>query len=337
MTAPTDRRPLVSVMTPVFNEALTVQRCYDEVRRVMESMADRCDYEHIFADNRSTDETLSILRRLAASDPRVRVLAYSKNFGAEKSAMTAIRHARGDAAITIVADLQDPPDLIPTMFDAWREGYSVVYGVYENVAEGRVRRALRSFYYGLVERLSDDVLPRNFTGFALMDRRVVDEVARVDDFAPYIRGIVANVGFKQKELRYRLAARAAGESKHRAGFLLSFGMNGIISHSLVPLRLATLSGVVLAGTAILASILYAVVKLFFWEFQAPGATTVVVLLLFFFGVQLFFFGILGEYVGAIHAQVRRKPFVIIEEKIGFDDAERVPPLRVAVESERTTR
>lgn len=311
-------RRLISIITPVFNEEATVERCHDEVRRVMETVADRYDWEHLFSDNHSVDRTLDILKDIAARDPHVRVLAYSRNFGAEKSSLMAMRHAAGDAVVPIVADLQDPPEMILRMIELWEQGNRVVYGVYENEHEGLAMKATRGAYYWLVDRLSPDPLPRNFTGFAFIDRRVLDEVIAVDDFAPYIRGLIATVGFRQVALPFKKQPRKAGKSKHGLAFLFDFGINGVISHSMVPLRLATVVGLFLSCTALLCAFAYAVVKLINWDFQAPGIATVVVLLLFFFGVNFFYFGIIGEYIGAIHAQVRRKPFVIIEERIGFE-------------------
>ncbi|HEY1099782.1 MAG TPA: glycosyltransferase family 2 protein, partial [Myxococcota bacterium] len=318
----TTRRPLISVFTPVYNEEATVRRCYDEVRRVMEQVADRYDWEHLFGDNHSSDRTLELLRGIAAEDPRVRVLAYSRNFGAEKSSLTIMRHARGDAVVPIVADLQDPPEMILQMIALWEQGNRVVYGVYENEADNPLMTLARAGYYWAVDRLSPDPLPRNFTGFAFVDRRVLDEVLAVDDFAPYIRGLIATVGFKQTALPFKKQPRKAGKSKHGFAFLFDFGLNGIISHSMVPLRLATFLGLFLSSSALLCAAAYVVMKLVNWEFQAPGIATVVVLLLFFFGINFLYFGIIGEYIGAIHAQVRRKPFVIVEERINFPTDER---------------
>jgi polyisoprenyl-phosphate glycosyltransferase len=316
------RRQMLTVITPVYNEELTVRRCYEEVKKVLQSLSDRYDYEHIFSDNRSVDATLSILREIASKDPHVKVLAYSRNFGAEKSGFTAMRHASGDALVGITADLQEPPSLIPEMIELWEQGNKVVYGVYRNPHEGLTMRTIRGIYYWLVDKLSPDKLPHEFTGFALIDRRVIDEVVRVDDYAPYVRGLIATVGFKQIALPYERQQRTAGRSKHGLAFLFDFGINGIISHSVVPIRLATVVGSILSGIAILLAFAYVIVKLIKWEFQAPGATTTIFFVLFFSGIQLLFLGILGEYIGAIHAQVRRKPFVIVEEKINFDKLSR---------------
>jgi dolichol-phosphate mannosyltransferase len=203
------------------------------------------------------------------------------------------------------------------MVELWEQGNQVVYGVYRSPHENLLMRGLRSAYYTLIDRLSPDPLPRDFTGFALLDRRVLDEVIRVDDHAPYVRGLISTVGFKQIALPYLRAARVGGESKHGLSFLFDFGINGIVSHSVVPIRVATYVGATLAGGSFLTAFAYVLLKMFRWDVQAPGATSVTVIVLFFSGVQLMFLGVIGEYIGAIHAQVRAKPFVIIDERINF--------------------
>ena len=313
-------KPLISIISPAYNEARNIRRCHEEVARIMTPLLERCDYEHLFGDNCSTDETLSILKEIAAGDHHVKVLSYARNFGAEKSGMTLLRHASGDAMVSLASDLQDPVDLIPTFIQRWQEGYDVVWGVYENASDTWLMKRARQSFYNLIDHLSEESTPKNHAGFGLFSRRVIQEVVLLDEQNPYTRGMIASVGFPAVEVPYRKVGRTKGRSSHRLGFLLGFGMNAIISHSLVPLRIATFLGGTLAGFAILMAFLYAWVKLFNWNFQAPGATTTIVVVLFFSGVQLFFMGILGEYIGAIHAQVRRKPFVVIRERINFDEA-----------------
>lgn len=310
-------RKKLSIISPAFNEEANIRACYERVKTVMAGLADRYDYEHLFGDNCSTDGTLALLRDLAAVDPRVKVLAYSRNFGSEKSGVTLYRHCTGDAAICVVSDLQDPPEEIPRFVEAWEAGSEIVYGIYENQADGWFTRRARRIYYHLLDRISEERLPRNHSGFGLFDRRVLDEALAVEDHAPYFRGLIASVGFRSVELSYKRQGRSTGASKQGWNFLLGFGMNAIISYSLVPLRLATFMGIAMSGCSLLLAVLYVVIKLLNWNFQAPGATTVVVLVLFFSGLQLFFLGLLGEYIGAIHAQVRRKPFVVIRERINF--------------------
>jgi NAD(P)-dependent dehydrogenase (short-subunit alcohol dehydrogenase family)/glycosyltransferase involved in cell wall biosynthesis len=309
-------RKTISVVTSAYNEEAGIERCVREVRSVMESLADDgIDYEHVIADNCSTDDTLAILRRIAGEDPRVKVIANSRNFGAEKSAFNAVKYATGDAVVGITADLQEPPSVIPTMIEHWRKGYEVVYGVYRNPHDGLVIKLVRKLYYWLVDKLSTETLPRDFMGFALMDRRVVDEVVSVDDFAPYIRGIIAMVGFRQIGIAYDRGKRETGTSKHGLAFLFDFGLNGLISHSVVPIRAATIVGLSLFVLSILAIVGVIILRFAAPTVQAPGITTMLTVVTFFSGIQLLFLGTLGEYIGAIHSQTRRKPFVIVRETI----------------------
>jgi len=307
----------ISVLTPVYNEEATVLACYEEVRQVFAGMGGEHTYEHIFGDNRSRDRTLAILKELAARDPNVKILAYSRNFGAEKSSLTLMRHATGDACVWVMADTQEPPTLIPRMVEEWEAGHEIVVGVYTNRSDGLLMRALRGLYYRLARWVSGQELDRDFSGFALLDRCVMDEIAAIDDFNPYIRGLVSTLGFNKIMIPYERRPRQAGESKHKLAFLMDFGLNAIISYSILPIRLATYAGLLLSGLSILMSVVYAAIKLTHWNFQAPGATTTIVLVLFFSGIQLLFLGVLGEYIGAIHSQVRRKPFVVIRERVNF--------------------
>lgn len=309
----------ISILTAVYNEEDTVRRCYEEVKRVFEGMGGQHTYEHLFGDNRSTDRTLSILREIATEDPNVKVLAYSRNFGAEKSAFTLLRYASGDAIIGIAADLQEPPELFPMMLDLWSQGNELVLGLCRNTSDTWIMQRIKRAYYRLAARLSNEELERNFSNYSLLDRQVADEMLKVDDFSPYIRGLISTVGFTKAYFTYERRPRVGGESKHRFSFLLDFGLNAVISYSILPIRLATILGIALSCLSLLLAFAYAMLKIFKWNFQAPGATTTIVLILFFSGIQLFFLGMLGEYIGAIHSQVRRKPFVIVREKINFGD------------------
>ncbi len=308
----------ISIISPAFNEEGNVRRCYEEVKAVMAQLSDRYDYEHIFGDNCSTDQTLAFLREIAAEDPRVKVLTYTRNWGAEKNSMTLLRHAVGDAVIPVLSDLQDPPEKLPRFIELWEQGAEVVFGVYTNRADGLLLKSIRHLYYRVVRMLSGEEMVNDHSGFGLYARRVVDEILKVDDFNPHIRGVIASLGFQRACEPYERRKRIAGITSYNFGRYLDTAINSIVSYSLVPIRLATILGLFLSGVSFLLAIAYALIKLMNWNFQAPGATTVVVLILFFAGIQLLFLGIIGEYVAAIHGQVRRKPFVVIREKINFD-------------------
>ncbi|MBL0311615.1 MAG: glycosyltransferase family 2 protein [Holophagaceae bacterium] len=311
-------KQLISIISPAFNEEGNIRRCYEEVRAAMEPLLDRYDYEHIFGDNCSTDGTLDILLEIAAKDRRVKVLTYSRNWGADKNSLTLLRHCSGAAVIPVLSDLQDPPAKIQRFLDLWEQGYEIVFGTYTNRSDSFLLRMLRSIYYWLVRKLADEALVENHSGFGIYDRKIVEELKKSDDFNPYLRGDIASLGFRQITEPYIREKRMAGVTSYNFGRYLDFAINAMVSYSLVPIRLATISGVLLSGLSLLMALAYVIIKLFNWSFQAPGATTVVVLVLFFSGIQLSFLGILGEYIGAIHAQVRRKPFVVIRRKINFE-------------------
>jgi len=307
----------LTVVTPCYQEELNVRRCYEGVKQILEQLADRYDYEHIFGDNGSSDRTLEILREIAAEDSRVKVLSYSRNFGVEKSVMTLYRHAGGDAVIAISCDLQDPPETILEFVAKWEEGFEVVSGIYVNRSDTWFFSKIRKVYYWLIRKIANEPLLRDFSGYALLDRRVIDEFVHLSDFSPYVRGLIAATGFRQASVPYVRHGRERGRSSYNLALYMGTAINAIISHSIVPIRLATFAGLILSGLSILMAFVYALIKIFNWNFQAPGATTIVVLLLFFSGIQLFFLGVLGEYIGAIHSQVRPKPFVVVREKINF--------------------
>ena len=314
----------ISILSPAFNEEGNVQRCYEEVRSIMQPLLDRYEYEHIFGDNCSTDKTLAILRDIAKEDPHVKVLSYSKNWGVNKSGITLVRHCSGDAAIPIPTDLQEPVSLIPRLVELWEQGHELVFGIYENSSDGLPMRIVRNLYYWLVNKLSAEPLLENYSGFGIMDRKVLREICDLNDYNPYVRGFLANIGFRSTTLPYQRVNRTAGRSSYNFGGYLDLAINAIISHSFVPIRLATLIGMFLSGLSITAALVYALIKIFNWNFQAPGATTTIVLVLFFSGIQLFFLGMMGEYIGAIHAQVRRGPFIVIQEQINFDPSPEEP-------------
>ena len=311
-------KKVISIISPAYNEEGNVLRCYEAVKAAMDHLTDRYDYEHVFGDNCSADRTLDILREIAVKDARVKVLTYTRNWGAEKNSLTLFRHTTGDAVIPMLSDLQDPPEKISRFIELWEQGAEIVFGVYTNRADGWVVKLLRRAYYRVVRALSDEEMVDNHSGFGLYSRQVVDEILKLDDFNPHIRGVIASLGFTRAFVPYERRKRIAGISSYNFGRYLDTAINSIVSYSLVPIRLATILGLGLSGISFLLAIAYAIIKLLNWNFQAAGATTIVVLILFFAGIQLLFLGVIGEYVAAIHGQVRRKPFVVIREKINFD-------------------
>ncbi len=307
----------ISVISAVFNEEENVRETHEAIRSLFASLQ-RYDYEHIFMDNCSTDRTLQVLKEIAAADARVRIIAYSKNFGPIKSEMIGYRNASGDAVVCFDANLKDPPEMIASFIKLWEEGYDVVYGVRPRTHDNAFMRFMRRAFYKVCTLLSEEPLPENAGGFRLVDRKVVDELIALDDYKPYVRGLISSIGFRQIGLPYTRMARRRGRSKSSMRYLVDFAINAIISYSITPIRLCTYTGLSLSALSSCTAFGYALLKLFYPRIQPPGIATVIVLLFFFSGIQLFFLGVMGEYIGAIHSQVRRKPFVVIREKINFD-------------------
>jgi glycosyltransferase involved in cell wall biosynthesis len=315
-------RKLISLVTPCFNEEDNVADCYQAVRRVFEDQLPGYDFEHIFCDNASTDGTVEVLRRLARQDPRVKVIVNARNFGPFCSTFNGLMNARGDAVVVLLAaDLQDPPELVPEFVRRWEAGYQVVYGVRQAREEGLLMHRVRRLYYWTVSKFADIHIPPNVGEFQLIDRVIVETLRAFDDHYPYIRGMIANCGFQATGVPYTWKARRKGFSKNRLYHLIDQGLNGLVSFTKVPLRLCLFGGLLLAVASILYSLFNLVVHLcYHGELAPPGIATIIVALFFFSGVQMFFFGILGEYLSAVHFQVRRRPLVIEKERINFDDA-----------------
>lgn len=308
---------LVSVVTACYNEEENIREVYDQVRQVMANMP-KYDYEHIFIDNASRDRTVDILREMAKTDRRVKVIVNTRNFGHIRSPSHAILQARGDAVISIVADLQDPPELIAELVQKWEAGYKVVMAVKKRSQEAWPMFALRRSYYRMLRRLSDVELVEHFTGFGLYDRVVVDAFRSIGDPYPYFRGLVADLGFDSARVEYLQPGRKRGVTKNNFYTLYDMAMLGLTSYTKVPLRLATMLGFASATGSLLVTLFYLVYKLLFWKSFSLGLAPLVVGIFFFSSVQLIFLGIVGEYVGSIHTYVRRMPLVVERERINFD-------------------
>ena len=272
----------------------------------------------LFIDNASTDGTQAELRQLAVEDSRVGVILNQRNFGHVRSPYHGLLQAPGDAVIVMAADLQDPPELIPEFIRKWREGYPVVLGQKVNSEESWLFFTVRRAYYKLVKRLADVDLVENATGFGLYDRQVIEQLRALDEPYPYVRGLVCDLGYPIARVPYEQPKRKRGITKNNFYTLYDVAMLGITSHSKVPLRLATMIGFAASALSFAVGLAYLVYKLVFWERFALGMAPVVIGLFFFASVQLFFIGILGEYLGSIHTKVTKRPLVVEKERIGFE-------------------
>src|SRR5580658_1319142 len=307
----------ISVLTPCFNEESNVSELYQRVRAAVAAAGDY-KYEHIFIDNASTDNTLGELRNIAAEDKNVKVIRNTRNFGHIRSPMHAVFQTSGDAVIGIVADLQDPPEIIVDMIHKWEEGYPVVIGVKAASDENGLMFWIRGQYYRIVNRLSGLETYENFTGFGLYDRKVVNILKQFDDPYPYFRGMIAEIGMARFEIPYHQPARKRGITKNNFYSLYDMAMLGITNLSKVPLRMVTFSGFVGALVSILVSLAYLTYKLVFWSNFSVGIAPLVIGVFFFMSIQMLFMGVIGEYIGTIHTLVQHRPLVVEQERINFE-------------------
>ena len=309
---------LISVVSPCYNEQDNVEALYEAVRAIFARLP-QYEYEHIFIDNASRDRTEERLRAIARRDPNVRVILNTRNFGHIRSPVHAIMQARGDAVIGMASDFQDPPDLIPTFLEKWEEGYKIVLGVKEQADESGLFYAVRGRYYRTLARISDTQLVQQATGFGLYDRVVVDAIRRMNDPYPYFRGLLAEVGYDVARVPFRQPPRRRGVTSQNFYTLYDIAFLGIVTHSKVPLRLATMIGFATATLSLLLALGYLIYKLLFWQEFSLGLAPLIIGLFFLSSIQLFFVGIVGEYIGSIYTQVRNHPHVFEKERINFSD------------------
>ena len=317
-----DLRPanekLISVVSGCYNEEENVRECYAQVKKVFADLG-TYRYEHIFIDNASKDKTVAILREIAAADKNVKVIVNARNFGHIRSPHHAMIQARGDAVISVVSDLQDPPELIKEFLKKWEEGFRVVVAVKAASEESLIFFSIRRAYYELVSRLAEVDLLKNFTGFGLYDRRFIDIVAEIDDPYPYFRGLVSEIGFPLAKIPYHQPVRKRGITSNNFYRLYDMAMLGLTNHSKVPLRLATMIGFLVSFLSLCVAFGYFIFKLLYWDNFQLGLAPLEIGLFFFGSVQLFFIGILGEYIGSIYTQVQKRPHVVELERINFED------------------
>ena len=308
---------LISIVSPCYNEVECIEDFYCQVSSVIASLPGY-DYEHIFIDNNSTDGTIPALRRLAGQDKKVKVIINARNFGQVRSPFHGLLQAKGDAVIGMCSDLQDPPEMIRAFVKKWEEGYKIVIGTKTKSKENPLVFGVRKMFYNLVKLLSETEQIKNFTGFGLYDRTVIDLIRQFDDPYPYFRGLITEIGFERAEIEFTQPKRKKGRTKNSFYTLYDLAMLGFVNHSKLPLRMASFIGFVVAFASLLVGIGYFIYKLIFWNSFQAGMAPLVIGLFFFAAVQLFFIGIIGEYIGAIYTQIKKRPLVVEKERINFD-------------------
>lgn len=312
-----EKKPLISISIPVLNESGNLDVLYARLVALGAKMEHRCDLEFVFSDNHSDDNTWEMLTHLAAKDARVRAIRFSKNYGFQRSILANYMHTRGDAVMQIDADLQDPPELLEAFFDRWQQGYEVVYGVRRKRPESWLLNNFRRLGYWAIDKVSEHPIPRDVGDFRLIDRKVVDVLTKTKTANPYLRGMIAGIGFNQTGIPYDRDARVAGESKFNVNRLIRLGLTAVFNHSTVPLRAASFLGSLILAASVIGALYYTVLRVFHPELPR-GLASIHILVLFGIGLNSFLLGIIGEYLLRIYLVLRADPVAVVQQSLNFD-------------------
>ena len=312
----------ISVLIPCYNEAENVGPISRAVTEILEKELPQYDYELVFIDNDSTDGTRDIIRGLCADNPRIKAILNARNFGQFNSPYYGMLQVTGDCVIEMVADFQDPVEMIPKYIHEWEKGYKIVIGIKTSSKENRLMYWLRSCYYKTIKKLSDVEQIEHFTGSGLYDREFIEVLRNLDDPTPFLRGIVAELGYRRKEIPYEQPRRRAGKTHNNLYRLYDAAMLSVTSYTKAGLRLATIFGSICAVVSMIIALVYLVMKLIWWDRFPAGMAPMLIGMLFLGSVQLFFIGFLGEYIMSINQRVMKRPLVIEEERINFNEEEK---------------
>lgn len=318
--SPVARLPLISISIPVLNESGNIGNLYSRLVALADHMADRCSLEFVFTDNHSDDGTWALLSAIAATDSRVRALRFSRNFGFQNSILANYLHTRGDAVMQIDADLQDPPELLEQFFALWQQGYHVVYGIRRKRPESLILNLIRRCGYWAIDKVSEHRIPRDVGDFRLIDRAVVRSIAKSHTVSPYLRGMIAGLGFNQTGITYDRDARTVGKSKFNVSRLMRLGLTAVFNHSTAPLRMASVLGLLILLVSIIGALYYVLLHWLRPDLP-PGFVSIQLLVLFGIGLNAFFLGIIGEYILRIYRTLRADPIAIIEQTINMSPSE----------------
>ncbi|MBR6637804.1 MAG: glycosyltransferase family 2 protein [Lachnospiraceae bacterium] len=309
----------ISIVVPCFNEEENVGPMSQAIVELFKNELKEYDYELIFIDNDSQDRTRELLRAICGNNDRIKAIFNAKNFGQFKSPYYGLLQATGDCAILVACDFQDPVELIPTFVKEWENGYKIVSGIKTSSKERKIMYWLRSLYYKMIKKLSDVEQIEHFTGFGLYDRKFLEVLKTLDDPTPFLRGIVAELGFKRKDIEYQQPQRRAGKTSNNFYRLYDGAMLSITSYTKVGLRLATLFGFVCSVISVLIAIVYLVMKLMYWDRFTAGMAPMLIGVFLLGSIQMFFIGLLGEYILTINSRVMKRPLVVEEERINFEE------------------
>ena len=308
----------ISVMIPCFNEQENVREIAKAVADILENELPQYDYELLFIDNSSTDKTRVYLRELCKQNPKIKAIFNARNFGQFNSPYYGMCQTTGDCTITMCCDFQDPVEMIPKFIEEWENGYKIVSAIKSSSKENGFIYFLRTVYYKMIRKMSSVEMIEHFTGFGLYDKSFIEILRDLHDPIPFIRGIVAEFGYKRKEIEYEQPKRRAGKTHNNWYSLYDAAMLSITSYTKVGLRLATFGGFICSGLCFLSGLIYLILKLLFWNKFSVGIAPIIIGTFFIGSVQLFFIGLLGEYIMNINQRIMNRPLVIEEERINFE-------------------
>ena len=308
----------ISILIPTYNEEGNVIPLSQELVKLLENQLDKYDYEIIFIDNYSKDNTRALLIELCKKNKKIKAIFNAKNFGPFNSPYYGLCETQGDCTILLCADFQDPIEIIPKFIEEWNNGYKIVCGIKTTSKENKIMYFIRSLYYKIIKKMSDTDQIEHFTGFGLYDKSFIEVLRNLNDPSPFLRGIVAELGFERKDIEYEQAERKAGKTSYNFYKLYDAAMLSFTSYTKIGLRLATFSGFILSGLSIIVSLIYLVLKLVFWNEFSAGTMPILIGVFLFGSIQLFFIGLVGEYIININTRIMNRPLVIEEKRINFD-------------------
>lgn len=308
----------ISIVVPTYNEEENVVPISKAIIEELENSLSQYEYELIFIDNCSTDNTQNLLRELC-NNKKIKAIFNAKNFGQFNSPYYGLCQSTGDCTILICADFQDPISMIPQLVHEWEQGYKIVSAIKTTSKENRIMRFLRNCYYKMIKKMSDVEQIEHFTGFGLYDRKFIDVLRNLDDPTPFLRGIVAELGFKRKEIPYEQQKRAAGKTHNNWATLYDAAMLSFTSYTKIGLRIATILGFIFSFTSLVVALVYLVMKLIFWDRFVAGTIPILLIVCILGSAQIFFIGLMGEYILSMNKRIMKRPLVIEEERINFEN------------------
>jgi glycosyltransferase involved in cell wall biosynthesis len=311
-------KDLISISIPVLNEEGNIDALYHRLCALADRMKDKCNLEFVFSDNHSDDQTWALLSALALRDRRVKAIRFSKNFGFQRSILANYMHTQGDAVLQIDADLQDPPEMLELFYEEWKKGFQVVYGIRKKRPENLLLYGFRRLGYWVIDKISEHPIPRDVGDFRLVDRKVIQSLVKIKTASPYLRGMIAGLGFNQVGIAYDRNARIAGESKFNVSRLIRLGLTAVFNHSTVPLRAASFLGGTILVVSIMGAIYYLLLKVFHPDLP-QGLASIHILVLFGIGLNSFLLGVIGEYLLRIYLVIRAEPVAIVERSLNIKD------------------